>query len=106
VPMYLISGSYTQAGIKGVMAEGGSGRVAAVTKLAESVGGRLECFYFGFGGDDFFIMVEMPGNEAAAAVAMMVGSSGFAETRTTVLLSAAEIDAACGLSPAYRAPGT
>ena len=93
--MYLISGSYTQAGIKGVMAEGGSGRVAAVTKLAESVGGRLECFYFGFGGKDFFTIV-----------AMMVGGSGFAETRTTVLLTAEEIDAAGRLSPAYRAPGT
>jgi hypothetical protein len=36
MPKYLVTGSYTQAGIKGVLAEGGSGRRAAVEKLATS----------------------------------------------------------------------
>jgi uncharacterized protein with GYD domain len=73
---YFITGSYTQAGIKGVLGEGGSGRRAAVEKLATSVGGTLEAFYFGFGGDDFYITVDLPSNEAAAAVSMTVTASG------------------------------
>jgi uncharacterized protein with GYD domain len=105
VAKYLISGSYTPTGLKGVLAEGGSGRRNAVEKLAASVGGTVESFYFGFGGDDFFVTVDLPTNEAAAAVAMTVAAAGGATSRTTVLLTAEEVDAATKLSPSYRAPG-
>lgn len=76
MPKYLISGSYTVAGIKGVLSEGGSSRRDAVAKLAASVGGKLESFSFGFGGDDFHVIVDLPSHEAAAAVAMTVGAAG------------------------------
>jgi uncharacterized protein with GYD domain len=105
MPKYLISGSYTAAGIKGILAEGGSGRRDAVAKLASSLGGRLESFYFGFGGEDFFVTVDLPSNEAAAATAMTVAAAGGASPRTTVLLTPEEVDAATKLSPSYRAPG-
>ena len=36
---YLIRASYTQAGIQGVLKDGGSGRKAAIDALAASVGG-------------------------------------------------------------------
>ena len=90
---------------KGVMAEGGSGRVAAVTKLVDSLGGTVESFYFGFGGDDFYVTVDVPSNAAAAAAAMAVAASGGASPRTIVLLTPEEVDAAMKLSPDYRAPG-
>src|SRR3954468_19425770 len=106
MPKFLISGSYTQAGINGVLGEGGSGRRAAVEKLASSVGGTLESFYFGFGGDDFYVTVDLPDNQAAAAVAMSVAAAGGATARTTVLLTPEEVDAAAKLSPNYRAPGS
>jgi uncharacterized protein with GYD domain len=102
---FLITGSYTPAGIKGVLAEGGTSRKAAIEKLVASVGGTLKAFYFGFGGDDFYVIAEVPGNEAAAAVAMTVASAGGASPRTIVLLTPEEVDAATKLSPAYRAPG-
>jgi uncharacterized protein with GYD domain len=102
---YLLTGSYTQSGITGVIAEGGSGRRDAVGKLAKSVGGSLESFYWGFGGDDFYIVVDLPSYEAAAAIAMTVGSAGSATVRTLVLLTAEQMDAAAKLSPSYRAPG-
>jgi uncharacterized protein with GYD domain len=105
MPKYLVTGSYTQAGIKGVLAEGGSGRRAAVEKLATSVGGSVESFYYGFGGDDFYITVNLPSLEAAAAVAMTVAASGAVTPRTVVLLTPEEVDAATKLSPSYRAPG-
>lgn len=103
---YLYTGSYTPTGIKGVLAEGGSARRDAVVRLAESVGGSLESFYWGFGTDDFHLIVDLPTAEAAAAVAMTVAASGAASIRTTVLLTAEQVDAAAKLSPAYRAPGS
>lgn len=105
MPKYLITGSYTSSGIKGVQSEGGSGRRDAVDKLASSMGGSVESFHFAFGGDDFHVIVELPSNEAAAAVAMTVAGSGAASAKTTVLLTPDEIDAAAKLSPSYRAPG-
>ena len=105
MPKYLISGSYTRTGITGVLGEGGSSRRKAVEQVATSVGGTVEAFYFAFGGDDFYVTVDLPGNEAAAAVAMTVAASGGATPRTIVLLTPEEVDAATKLSPAYRAPG-
>jgi uncharacterized protein with GYD domain len=102
---YLITGSYTVAGAKGVLSEGGTGRSRAVKKLIESLGGSLESFYFGFGGDDFYVTVDLPGNTAAAAAAMVVAAAGGASPRTVVLLTPKEVDEAMKLSPTYRAPG-
>lgn len=105
MPKYLITGSYTVQGIQGVLAEGGSGRATAVTKLIESLGGKVESLYFGFGSDDFYITVDLPGNSAAAAGSAVVAAAGGARARVVVLLTPAEIDAAVKLSPTYRAPG-
>ena len=103
---YLYTGSYSVAGIKGVIGEGGTSRRGAVEKLAQSVGGSVESFYWAFGGDDFNIIVDLPSAEAAASVAMTVAASGAASIRTTILLTAEQVDAAAKLSPTYRAPGT
>ena len=102
---YLITGSYTAQGIKGVLAEGGSSRRAAVESLIASLGGTVESFYFGFGGDDFYVTVDLPGNAAAAAGAMTVAATGAVSPRTVVLLTPEEVDAAMKLSATYRAPG-
>ena len=100
---YLIAGDYTTQGVKGVIAEGGSGRVTAVTELIASLGGRVESMYFGFGGEDFYITVDLPGQRQMAAGALV--ASGAVNLRTVVLLTPEEIDAAVKLSADYRAPG-
>jgi uncharacterized protein with GYD domain len=105
VSRYLITGSYTREGIKGVMAEGGTARVAAVGRLIGSLGGSVESMYFGFGGDDFYITCDLPGNAEAAAGAMTAAASGAVNLRTVVLLTPEEVDAAVKLSADYRAPG-
>ncbi len=53
-------------GVKGLLKDGGSGRVAAVKKLLESVGGTLECFYWAFGHYDYFLIADVRGNVSAA----------------------------------------
>jgi len=102
---YLITGSYTSEGARGVLKEGGTGRKAAIEKLISSLGGRVEAFYFAFGSDDFFIVADLPGHAAAAAGALTASAAGAANTRTVVLLTPEEIDAAAKLSPSYRPPG-
>lgn len=106
MPKYLISGSYTAQGAKGVAAEGGSARVEAIRKLAASLGGSVESFYFAFGSDDFFVTMDMPDNASVAAASLLVAAAGAANVRCTVLLTGEEIDRAAKLGGTYRAPGT
>ena len=103
---YLFHGSYTAEGIRGVRSEGGSSREQAVRALAQSVGGSLESFYFAFGSDDYYAIVELPDNTRAAALATTVAASGRASAETVVLLTPAEVDAAAKVSVTYRAPGS
>jgi uncharacterized protein with GYD domain len=105
MPKYLIQASYTAEGAKGIISEGGTGRRDAVAKLTESLGGGLEAFYFAFGDDDAVIIVDFPDNESTAAVSMAVGASGLVRTKTTVLLTAEEMDRAAQKSVSYRGPG-
>lgn len=105
MPKYMITGSYTAEGVKGLLAEGGTGRRSAVEKLLASVGGSLEAFYFGFGGDDFYVIADLPNNAAAAAGALAASAAGAVRARTVVLLTPEEVDAATKLSPTYRPPG-
>lgn len=106
MPKYLIEATYTLEGVKGVQSAGGTARRDAVAEVAKSVGGSLESFYFGFGKADAYVTVDLPDNESAAAVALAVNGAGGATTRTVVLLSPEEIDAAAKRSVSYRAPGS
>ena len=47
-------------GAKGLIKEGGTGRRAAVIKATEALGGKLESFYFAYGEDDAYLIVDMP----------------------------------------------
>ncbi len=105
MPKFLFEASYTSDGIKGVQSAGGSSRRDAVAQVAESVGGQLESFYFAFGERDAYVIVELPDNESAAAVALTVNSAGGATVRTVVLLAPDEVDAAAKRSVDYRPPG-
>jgi uncharacterized protein with GYD domain len=65
---YLIVASYTNQGVKGVIANGGTARREAIEKMAAELDGRVESFYFGFGECDAFVTVDLPDNVGAAAV--------------------------------------
>jgi uncharacterized protein with GYD domain len=105
MPKFLIEASYTPDGVKGVQNAGGTSRSDAVAQVAESVGGRLESFYFAFGDHDAYVVVDLPDNESAAAVALTVNAAGGATVRTVVLLTPEDIDAAAKRSVEYRPPG-
>lgn len=102
---FLFEASYTVDGVKGVQSAGGTSRRDAVAQVAESVGGQLECFYFAFGDRDAYVIVDLPDNESAAAVALTVNAAGGATVKTVVLLAPDEVDAAAARSVDYRPPG-
>ena len=102
---YLFMGSYTTEGTRGLLKEGGSRRRAETEKLVKSLGGTLETYYFAFGSDDFVLIADLPGNEAAAAAALTAGATGTVNTRTVVLLTPEEVDATTKLTPSFRAAG-
>jgi uncharacterized protein with GYD domain len=105
MPKFLFEASYTLDGIKGVQSAGGTSRRDAVAQVAESVGGRLDAFYFAFGDRDAYVIADLPDNESAAAVAVTVNAAGGATVKTVVLLTPEEVDAAAQRSVEYRPPG-
>ena len=106
MPKFLIEASYTPEGAKGVQSAGGTSRADAVANVAESLGGKLESFHFAFGDSDAYVIVDLPDNESAAAVALTVNAGGGATTKTVVLLTPDEVDAAAKRSVDYRPPGS
>jgi uncharacterized protein with GYD domain len=90
----LVMGSYTETGVKQVVQQGGSARVATVKRLLEATGARLVSMDFAFGSDDFVVIAEGPDNVAAAAASLLTASLGIARPRVIVLLSPEEVDAA------------
>ena len=105
MPKYLFQANYVGEGVKGLLKEGGTGRRAAVEALAKSDGGTVEAFYFAFGETDAYVLVDLPDNASAAAIALTVSASGAATVKTTVLMTAEQVDAAAKKTPTYRAPG-
>jgi uncharacterized protein with GYD domain len=105
MPKFLFEASYTLEGVKGVKSAGGSSRRDAVARVAESVGGRLESFHFAFGDHDAYVIVDLPDNESATAVALTVNATGGATVKTVVLLTPEEVDEAAKRSVEYRPPG-
>jgi uncharacterized protein with GYD domain len=102
---YLFIANLKADGVKGVLAQGGTARAEAVSKATKSVGGQLETFYFAFGSDDVYAIVDVPDNVSAAAMAMSVAATGIVGVRTVVLLTPAEIDQAAKRPVEYAPPG-
>jgi uncharacterized protein with GYD domain len=102
---FLIEANYTAEGAKGIAREGGTGRRAAIAKMTEGLGGKMESFYYAFGDVDAYVIVDLPDNVTAAAVALAVNQAGLATTKTIVLLSPEDMDKAGKKSVDYRPPG-
>ena len=82
MPKYLVSVSYSAEGAKGVRQDGGTKRREVATHAVESVGGKIEAFYFCFGDQDAIIIAELPDAASAAAVSLAVTSTGASSPRS------------------------
>ena len=102
---YLLQGSYTVEGLRGLLREGGTKRREAVAQLVQALGGTLETFYYAYGGDDFFIIADMPDSATATAASLAVNATGAVQFKTIVLITPEEVDAAVQKTVTYRLPG-
>ena len=103
---YLITASYSADGLKGLRKDKASGRREAVRQACESMGGRLESFYYAFGEDDVVVIADLPDNVAASALSLAASATGLVRTKTTALLTVEETDKALAATVAFRAAGT
>ena len=102
---FLISGSYTAEGAKGLLTEGGSGRKAAVQKALEGLGGKLDALYYTFGDNDVIVICDVPDVASGLALSIVANASGTVNISSTPLISVEEVDAACKKTPNFRAAG-
>lgn len=104
---YLYHGSYTLEGLKGLLKEGGSSRRSHFDGNVRNLGGQVEAFYFAFGGEDVYAIVDLPDNASAAALSLAIGAGAGFRGSMIVLLAPGDVDD--GIKRAaqvgYRPPG-
>lgn len=105
MPKYLFMGSYTLDGVKGLAKDGGTKRRQVAQHAVESVGGKLEAFYFTFGENDVVGIVDVSDNVSVAALSLAISSAGGFNFKTTVLLTPDEMDQAVRKEISYSPPG-
>ena len=102
---YLFRAKYTQAGVTGLLKEGGTSRREALRQTIEGMGGTLHDLFYAFGDWDLFLVTELPDDEAATAVSLNISAAGALDVSVTVIVTPETVDAAVRKSVPYRAPG-
>jgi uncharacterized protein with GYD domain len=67
---------------------------AGIAKFVESVGGKLESWYFDYGASTGWAIIQYPDELGAAAAQMTTNAAGFARVTLMPLLTAEEADKA------------
>jgi uncharacterized protein with GYD domain len=106
MPKFLFEARYTAQGAKGLLHDGGTKRRAAIAKMVEGLGGKLEGFYFAFGDVDVYGIVDMPDSASASAAALAINQTGTTSIKTVVLISPEDVDKACKTAVQYSPPGS
>ncbi len=81
--LYIITGSYTPAAMKGMMGNP-SDREAAVRPLVEATGGKMVSYHITTGDSDFMMMVDTPDGAGMLAPLIVAGASGTVSNLKTV----------------------
>lgn len=105
MPKFMAKARYNADGARALMKEGGSSRVAAVTRATKALGGKVESFYFAYGGDDAFVIVDVPNEAAGLALSLAVNASGTVTLDMVPLITPKQMDDAAKVTVKYRAPG-
>ncbi len=88
--LYLIQAAYSQEALR-AMTQNPQDRTNALRGPIESLGGKILNLFLSFGDYDVVLLLEMPNNVAAAAIALAVGAGGSCRSiKTTPLLTVAE----------------
>jgi uncharacterized protein with GYD domain len=107
MPLYLTRFSYTPETWNALI-ERPEDRRDIAQKIIESVGGRLQGFWYAFGQYDGYTLWEAPDNVKMASVALALSSRGAIKSQETVVLLTVEetLEALRGAAHVpYRRPG-
>ncbi len=90
MPSYLMQVAYSTEGLATII-KNPQDRTEAVRKPIEKLGGKLQSAWFTFGDYDVAVILDMPDNVSAAAMALAFAGGGACKSvKTTPLLSPAE----------------
>src|SRR5262245_39573997 len=101
---YLVQADLTAEGIKNLQKQPPTVLKAGVAKFVESVGGKLEFWYFDYGEATAYSVIYYPDEIAAATAQLSTNAAGFAHVTIRPLLSAEEMDKAVAKVPPVRVP--
>ena len=107
---YAITGGYT-AETWAKLVQNPEDRTGPVTKLIESIGGKLDTIFWTMGDDDYLVIFDAPDDISAAAGSVAVAGSGaLRHVKTTKLLTADQLtqvlQKAKTAAGAYSPPGS
>ena len=89
MPIYISRGRFTSDAVKGMVGKP-ENRKEAVSKLFESVGGKLIEWYLTFGRHDWLVIGEFPDEKAAAAAVLAAAAGGsLSDVETTPAMTSA-----------------
>jgi uncharacterized protein with GYD domain len=106
MPKFLLEGSYSADGLRGLAKDKASGREAVVKEGLASVGGKLEAIYYALGDTDVYVLCDCPDQVSIAALSLAVSASGLVRVKTIPLMTVEEADRALAMKAGYRAPGS
>ena len=90
MPKYLVLFTYSEESLA-AMIDNPVDREPAIVRVLESVGARLEVFYWMFGPNDGMAVVDAPDSVTMAGVSAAVTSTGTDRAETHELFSTADI---------------
>jgi len=90
MPIYISRGRFATQTVKDLLAKP-ENREEALSKLFQSVGGRLMGWYLTFGPHDWLVIGEFPNDKAAASAILAAAAGGsLSEIETTVAMTATD----------------
>jgi uncharacterized protein with GYD domain len=101
---YLVRAVLTADGIKNLRKQPPTALKAGVAKFVESVGGKLEFWFFDFGNTTAYSVIDYPDEISAATAQLSTNAAGFAHVTIRPLLSAEEMDQVVAKLPPIRVP--
>jgi uncharacterized protein with GYD domain len=101
---YLVRAVLTAEGLKNLQKQPPTALKAGVAKFVESVGGKLEFWFFDYGAATAYSVIDYPDEIAAATAQLSTNAAGFARVTIRPRLSAEELDKAVAKMPPVRVP--